>query len=779
MKRQIKQNTLTYLLIFISTISSGFKSIKPELPEIFNQIHGNLSLQFATFDGAHLKKSKSIDPEKLPAGNKIEFETAVFNIKTSVQKDETQVGAYQLTIKAKLLKGEIDNFSLGLKIDFNPWSVKNYVLMPGAAYNGNRYKAVRYQRKHLIETVKCSPDMEPVMTTVPRLQIGNEKSFMDFLSGDMSAPSFGVHFQGIKKGFFIVTEQGTKYGDYSYKIEESDNRDKASFLLRMPALREDSVQLGREGFYPSPDRGARLKEGDSIEISCLLYFFDAPEEQSLFDRYVQIRKKIGTRVHPNHIPYSAAWNIQEAKYNEQNWVEKYGYYSVGMRESRSQDWQTAWVGGLNTVYPLLVNGNQTTRERALRTFDFVLDNASPSGLLYGTFYNGEWLGKNGYAFMRYQADGLYFLVKSLMLYQQIYPEKTLPGNWYNGTKKLADALAKIFTENGQFGQHLNYQTGAIVAGGTASGGIAIGALALSSHFFGQPGYLQVAKAAGDYYNSNFIQKGLTNGGPGDIFQAPDSESAFGLLESYVVLYEITQDPKWLKIAKDIANQCASWVVSYDYRFPHHSTFNNLGMLTNGTVIANVQNKHSAPGICSLSGNSLLKLYRYTNDETYLELIADISRAIPQYMSRTDRPIPDVRPNQRWPVMPPGWINERVNMSDWEERGTPGDIKRGEIFGGSTWSEVACMLTYAELPGIYISKDKGQVTVLDNFEAEVINKTSHSMEIKIYNPSDFDAKVKVMSESSDAKKKVLPLNYFSTFEIMDIKAKESKILRYNL
>jgi hypothetical protein len=119
------------------------------------------------------------------------------------------------------------------------------------------------------------------------------------------------------------------------------------------------------------------------------------------------------------------------------------------------------------------------------------------------------------------------------------------------------------------------------------------------------------------------------------------------------------------------------------------------------------------------------------------------------------------------------------MSDWEERGTPGDIKRGEIFGGSTWSEVACMLTYAELPGIYISKDKGQVTVLDNFEAEVINKTSHSMEIKIYNPSDFDAKVKVMSESSDAKKKVLPLNYFSTFEIMDIKAKESKILRYNL
>ncbi len=775
----MNQKTLLYFLFFILIISFGFTSNKSELPDIFNQIHGNLSLQLATFDGAHLKKSKHIDSEKLPVGNKIEFENAIFNIKTTVQKVEAQGGAYRLTIRAKLLKGEIDNFSMGLKIDFSHWSVNNYVLMPGAVYNGNRYKAVRFQRKHLVATTECSPDMEPVMTTVPRLQIGNERSFLDFLSGDMSTPSFGVQFKSIKKGFFIATEQGTNYGDYSYKIEESDNRDKASFLLRMPALREDSVQLGREGFYPSPDRGASLKEGDSIEISCLLYFFNAPQEQSLFDRFVQIRKKIGTRVLPNQIPYSAAWNLQEAKYNEQNWVEKYGYYSVGMRESRSQDWQTAWVGGLNTVFPLLVNGNETTRERALRTFDFVLNNPSPSGLLYGAFYNGEWYEKNGYAFMRYQADGLYFLAKSLLFCQQTYPEKTLSAYWLAGTERLADALAKVFTENGQFGQHLNYQTGEIIAGGTASGGTAIGALALCSQLFEKSGYLQVAKSAGDYYYINFIQKGLTNGGPGDIFQAPDSESAFGLLESYVVLYEVTHDPKWLKIAKEIANQCASWVVSYDFRFPAKSTFHKLGMLTNGTVIANVQNKHSAPGICSLSGNSLLKLYRYTNDETYLELIADISRAIPQYMSRADRPIPDVRRNQRWPIMPPGWINERVNMSDWEERGTPGDIKRGEIFGGSTWSEVACMLTYAELPGIYISKDKGQVTVLDNFEAEVINKTARFIDVKISNPSAFDAKVKVMCENSDERSKVLPLTYIKAFEILNIKAKESKILRYNL
>ena len=43
-----------------------------------------------------------------------------------------------------------------------------------------------------------------------------------------------------------------------------------------------------------------------------------------------------------------------------------------------------------------------------------------------------------------------------------------------------------------------------------------------------------------------------------------------------------------------------------------------------------------------------------------------------------------RPGQRWPVMDPGWINERVNMSDWEVRGdSDNEIAVSEILGGST------------------------------------------------------------------------------------------------
>ena len=60
----------------------------------------------------------------------------------------------------------------------------------------------------------------------------------------------------------------------------------------------------------------------------------------------------------------------------------------------------------------------------------------------------------------------------------------------------------------------------------------------------------------------------------------------------------------------------------------------------GSVFANIQNKHSAPGICTLSGDSLYKLWRWTQDALYLELLKDIALTIGQYISTDEDPIYD-------------------------------------------------------------------------------------------------------------------------------------------
>jgi hypothetical protein len=149
------------------------------------------------------------------------------------------------------------------------------------------------------------------------------------------------------------------------------------------------------------------------------------------------------------------------------------------------------------------------------------------------------------------------------------------------------------------------------------------------------------------------------------------------------------------------------------------------------VYANVQNKHSAPGICTLSGDSLFKLFRATDDKRYLELITEMAHNLPQYLSRHDHPISG---------MPAGWMSERVEMSDWLE-------PIGEIFYGSCWCEVSNMLVYMEIPGLYVQIDTGLVYAIDHIETSVVENTPLHLAVRVTNPTAFPAKVKVLAENS--------------------------------
>ena len=70
-------------------------------------------------------------------------------------------------------------------------------------------------------------------------------------------------------------------------------------------------------------------------------------------------------------------------------------------------------------------------------------------------------------------------------------------------------------------------------------------------FFTEPRYLDIAAAVARKYYQEFVRRGLTTGGPGEILSAPDSEAAFAMLESFVTLLEITGDSRWLEPARDL------------------------------------------------------------------------------------------------------------------------------------------------------------------------------------------------------------------------------------
>lgn len=676
-------------------------------------------------------------------------------LEASIEYSHTASGGIRLDVRVAVLSGHVDFASVGILIDVQDWTRNNWVFLPACVYGGNRYP-VCTDRKAAMKNPAPDPENWVTITKVPHLEYGEGPSRIQVLSGDCSTPCVGVQFPGTETGILLLTEQRTPWGENGICVEENDTRTKARILIQCPGVREGGKYNWKGDL---PDRGASLKAGDVLSFPVSVHVFGAKTPEGLYARFLDARKEMGIRREKKELPFSSAFALIEEKFNRENWVEKFGYWSVGMRECPSQDWQTGWVGGPNTAWPLLIHGGAVSRERALKVWDFIAEKAvTPSGFVKGCFSSVEerWFGETPETcYLRYSSDTLYFLMKTLLYMKNAAPCQIPQDSWITLARGLCEGFVNCWKKAGHLPHYVDGDTGNVVLGGSCAAALAPAGLALAARYFREEEYMRVACEAARRYRDHFLAKGITNGGPGDIFQNVDSESSAALLESFVVLAEETYgESEWINAAKRAASYFSTWVTSYDFEFPPESTFGQLDMLSCGTVWANVRNKHAAPGICTLSGSSIFKLWRLTGERKWLDMIREIAHCLPQFVSRSDRPICDTRRGKRWPSMPSGWVNERVNLSDWEVRGEPfEEIRVGEIFGGSTWAESAVMNTVAEVPGIYVNTDTAEVTVFDNLYAQVIKGPAGAFSLRVTNPTAYDAFSTVLAENAERRKSV--------------------------
>lgn len=681
--------------------------------------------------------------------------------KWNIRIDTVQIkkGVIDFSVGFYLEEGYEKSSNVGVDLIMDNWKKTNYVLLPAAAYDGNRFESRKIAYcPNLFDPRDIGKDMPIIISDVPRLEIGDGYSSIQERTGSMSVPSIGIYDKTIQSGFFLLTEQANSYGDYGINICENRNRNEAVLSIRSPLVRELYKYKIATMMDVTPDKPSDFKKGDKIVFHFRIYDFHSERLQGLFDKFIEIRHDmVGQPSYENKYPFSNCFSIQEEKFNKQNFVSQWGYYSVGMRESISQDWQIGWTGGMISTYPLLFAGNAQSRENVIRNFNWLFPNGiAPSGFFWGYGEKGNrwWDDRH---LIRKSGDGVFYILKQFMLMRK--EGIAVDSLWENGTKKVADRLVQLWNQEHQFGQFVDNETGALVIGGSTSGAIIPAALCLVSDYFHDKSYLDIAEASAKYMYENFVIKGFTTGGPGDALQSTDSESSYAMLESFIHLYEYTGKSYWLQCATDMANQFSTWVMAYDYAFPLKSTFYKLGMKSTGAVFANIQNKHGAPGICTHSGAALLKLYRATGDCTYLELLKEIAHNMPQYMSRKERPIGN---------MPPGWVNERVNTTDWLE-------PIGEIFYGSTWAETSLMLTYVEVPGIYLDFDKRKVVCFDHVNAKIVRINSHKAVLQIENPTDYSANVRILAENAQLKSKPLGENYLYNSISVHLQSKETKTI----
>lgn len=651
---------------------------------------------------------------------------------------------------------------------------ETYIMVPACAYNGNRFEAVERRYPPMFFEHELGENAQVRMTQVPRLEKSGD-SFMDVTTGDMATPCVCVLNKVSHQALMVFFNQGAHGLNHGVTLERTG--DCLKIRLRAPAKRRlvyrwyDGVPSLREN--PEADAPLKVRAGEETVIPHRVFAFACEDIPALFRAFFEKRSMLYHGSAQANLPFSAFWDFAEAQLNAEHYSKTQRMYALNAQDGRESSrfgfWQAGWVGGGMNTLTCLCEGNETTRRRAVETLEFAARHQSELGWFYGIVdrdgnhyhdcfqYYEE---RHCMLLVRKQADMVAFLFRQIEAMERL--GTAVPQSVRASAVKGADALVALWNQYGQLGQFVNAETGEIVVGGSTSGAMTPAALCAAYAVTKDERYAQCARETGAFFVQTATADGVTTGGPGEILSAPDSESAAALVESYVALYEMDGEKKWLDAACDAAHQLSSWVVSYDYEFPTKSRFGKMGIRSTGSVWANVQNKHSAPGLCTASAAALLKLYRATGDEGYLRLMREISHFMPQVVSYPQRPMTTVLGG----ALKPGEMCERVNLSDWEGNENVGD----SIFGASSWPEAAMMLTYLEVPGVYAVPSRGVVCAADH-----VNAWLEAEKLWIHNPTVFPARVKVLTESETDMKKNLGLYWQDSMRRVCVGAGETVVL----
>ena len=744
-------------------------SCSTDIDQFLKSLGGKLRILGCNYDASKLVNSAPFVNGKLRASD------SEWTVETDLKPVSAgENDAMDLSLKFKLTKGILKSFGVAASFDFSGWNAGNYVLAPASVYNANRYKVLPVQYPPYIYDPRDKPlDMPVTITNVLHLNKDNSPGKIEMLTGSCSTPLLSFFNPETKRGWIMLTTQGTQFGNSGLMIEEDIPGNRATFVLSAPGVRESRYVM--TGFTKSSDQSADFRTNDEVELKMRVYNFTAGTLQEFYDKVFTIRKALsGPTIYRNVAPFSAINDIildhhDKTKYYED---DKYGYICSGPKGDQPY-WhlQAGWAGIPVYSFPQVIQSTPERLRRISRSFEVLKIMQGSSGLTRGIFMKGELFGDNfrekeknrNISMVRRSGEMLFFGIQTLELLKADGKEPVIKPEWKEMFRKEADGLVRIWKEYGQFGQFIDAETGKMDVNGSTAGAVCISGLALASGYFNNPEYLKVAEMAGRYYYNRDLSKGYAGGGPAEILQCQDSESAYDITEAYTTLYEITGNPEWLKYAKDAAALFSTWTISYDYKFPKGSVMHRIDARSTGAVWASIQNAHGAPGIYILSGNFLLRLYRATGDTRYVELLRDIAHNVVQYTTTETNPVV--------PKAAPGSVTERVNLSDWEgKENIGGSIPDGD--SNMAW-EVVTSLTITQNPGIYLRFDTGELFVLDNVDASIIKQDKKGITLRIANPTPYDAKIALLSENKVMAGKVMDRYAFMKWPKVEVKSGETR------
>ena len=226
--------------------------------------------------------------------------------------------------------------------------------------------------------------------------------------------------------------------------------------------------------------------------------------------------------------------------------------------------------------------------------------------------------------------------------------------WFSWVKAYSDWLLTQQREDGSFPESYAGSTGKPKDNLSGTSYAPVPLMVRMAEETGDKRYLDSATRAADFIWTNFGSRGYFIGATGN--DIADKESGMLSMEAFLALYDNTKEPKWLDRAKFAGDYAESYIWIWNVPMPVDMTDSEIAW------------KHSVPtvglqGIGSdVAGHSdeyldwaaptYAKLYKYTNDEHYL----DVARVL---LHDTKSML--ALPGRTYDLLGPGWQQEHWRM----------------------------------------------------------------------------------------------------------------------